>query len=408
MRINRFYTAFSLFLLSSAHAAAQSDRTEVCFDFRVNSSVVDSLYRDNAIRLREMTEFLRNVRQDSTLDLTEVSFRGAASPEDSYNLNHRLARERLAALESIVKQQIDVPDSIISRDDSYIPWDYLRQRVQDSDIKYKDEIIAILNEEPVFVDYHRAGEKIDRRVVKLQRLHGGKAWQNIYSKFFADMRNAYAVFVTCKKEIPKQKPLIEEPKPVFIEDSVVTTTPEEQPEMWIRRLHVKTNAVAWGFGMVNAAVEIDIAKHWSFTLPVYWSSWNYFKSTRKFRTLTFQPEVRYWLSENNTGFFVGAHFGLGWYNFATDGKYRTQDHDGSSPAPGGGLAIGYRLPLSHDHRWNVEFTAGAGAYRLHHDKFLNEPNGLLVRTEKKTYFGLDQAAITFSYAFGLNKKGGNK
>ncbi len=37
--------------------------------------------------------------------------------------------------------------------------------------------------------------------------------------------------------------------------------------------------------------------------------------------------------------------GLAYYNFAFNGKYRYQDHLRQTPALGGGLSIGYRLPL---------------------------------------------------------------
>ena len=46
----------------------------------------------------------------------------------------------------------------------------------------------------------------------------------------------------------------------------------------------------------NIAVEVDINKYWSVTLPVYYSALNYFTRTRKLRTLAFQPEVRWWFS----------------------------------------------------------------------------------------------------------------
>ena len=84
--------------------------------------------------------------------------------------------------------------------------------------------------------------------------------------------------------------------------------------------------------IANVAAEVDLAKHWSFTLPVYYSTWDYFKSTIKFRTFAVQPEFRNWLSEENDGFFAGAHFGLAYYNFAFDGDYRYQDHNRETPA----------------------------------------------------------------------------
>ena len=169
---------------------------------------------------------------------------------------------------------------------------------------------------------------------------------------------------------------------------------------------IKTNAMGVGLLMVNAAVEIDFAKQWSFHLPVYYSGWNYCTSTIKFRTLSFQPEVRYWFEKKHR-WFVGAQFGLGYYNLAFDGKYRYQDHDGETPALGGGLSVGYRIPLSENKRWQVEFVLGGGAYRLHYDRFYNEKNvadGQLYDTKKKTYWGLDNVAVSFSYRFELKKR----
>lgn len=183
--------------------------------------------------------------------------------------------------------------------------------------------------------------------------------------------------------------------------------------VWTRHLHIKTNMLGLGLAIANVAVEMDLARHWSFTLPIYYSAWDYFKSTTKFRTLSFQPEFRYWpwAAERNDGFFTGAHFGLAYYNIATNGKYRYQDHLRETPAIGGGVSIGYRLPIDRCNRWRIEFSVGAGAYSLHYDKFHNTSptkEGLMINSEKKTYLGIDQAAISFSYTFNLNRKGGRR
>ena len=158
----------------------------------------------------------------------------------------------------------------------------------------------------------------------------------------------------------------------------------------------------------NVGAEIDFAKHWSFTLPIYYSAWNYIKPTIKFRTFSIYPEVRYWLSPNNDGLFLDVHLGLAYYNFAFDGDYRFQDHNGEKPAIGGGLSIGYMLPISDNNRWRIEFSLGAGVYAVHYDKFFNTPNtkeGLMIDSGKMTYWGIDQAAISFVYTFNLKKKG---
>lgn len=389
---------------------SQEYRTEASFSFRVNSMAIDSIYNDNAVRMKEMRTFLQNIRRDSTISITKVTFSGAASPEASYEWNHKLAQGRLASLEKIVRQEIELPDSLVTYEDSYIPWGYLKDRVAASDIACKQKILDILNEKAVLVNYPLRGEKVDSRVIKLQKLNSGKVWKRMKSLFFPPMRNACAVFITYKRTVPTAK------KSETVSDTMTTTAPVAgatdnaveavKPEQWQRHLYVKTNTIGWAMGITNIAAEIDLARHWSFTLPFYWSAWNYFKQTLKFRTLALQPEVRYWFSENNEGWFTGAHFGLAWYNFATCGDYRIQDHGGHSPAIGGGLAAGYRLPVSRNKLWQLEFTVGAGGYKLHYDKFHNYKNGLLVDTKKKAWFGIDQAAVSITYSFSLGKKGG--
>ncbi len=182
----------------------------------------------------------------------------------------------------------------------------------------------------------------------------------------------------------------------------------QETEEWKREVHVKTNALGLGLAIANAGAEIDICEHLSFNLSMYYSSWDYFSPTVKFRTLSTQPELRYWVTETNEGFYAGAHFGCGYYNVATGGEYRTQDHDGKSPALGGGVAFGYRLPISRNNRWKLEFSLGAGIYSLNHDKFRNRPDGLLTFTEKKTYIGFDQAAISIVYSFEIKNDRGRE
>ncbi len=419
MWINRCYIILILTLLGCTAAYSQENRSEIFVDFRVNSTQIESGYKDNATRISELINFLRQVHADSTINIVNISFCGAASPEGSYQLNRMLARKRMESLEKLVRSKVELPDSVVTYDDSYIPWEYLITQISESEISHKQEILSILGEKSEIVDYH-SGRSIDNRILKLQKLDGGKVWQEMLRRFFSPMRNACVVFVTFRTEpLQKIEPVIAKVDSVYtieltptlpiLLDSIQPVKQKPIAEQWHRTLSVKTNALGLGLAIANAAVEIDLCKHWSFNLPVYYSAWDYFSETVKFRTLAVQPEIRYWFSEQNLcndGWYLGAHFGLAYYNIATNGEYRTQDHDGTSPALGGGLAIGYRMPISKNNRWKVEFSIGAGAYKLHYDKFRNYHNGLLVYTEKKTYIGIDQASVSFSYTFDLKRKGG--
>lgn len=419
MRIKHIILFLCFTLLFASAIYSQKQRTEVCIDFRMNSIVIDTTYMDNAARIHELNDFLRNIRQDTTVQVLAVSFKGVASPEDSYQRNRKLARGRINVVEKLVRNTIIFPDSIVFRDDRYIPWSMLKTKVANSQLKYKEEILAILEEDSVLVNYHRTGEKVDRRFVRIKQIDDGRTWSQMNNLFFKDLRHACVELLIYKKEPPK--PVIEpKPEPEIIEKEPVEEVPDTvqltdtipiPPKENFRNFHLKSNLLGLGMGVANVAFEIDMAKHWSFSLPVYYSAWNYFTSTIKFRTFAVQPEFRYWPSRKNNGFFAGGHFGMAFYNLAVNGDYRYQDHRRETPALGGGVSVGYRLPMSKNKRWQVEFVVGAGAYKLHYDKFYNNSHttqGLIAGSDRKTYWGVDQAAISFTYAFHLGKEGGSR
>ena len=156
----------------------------------------------------------------------------------------------------------------------------------------------------------------------------------------------------------------------------------------------------------NVGVEFDLGRYLSFNLPVYYSVVNYFTPTVKFRTLATQPELRVWPMTNKDGLFLGAHMGFAYYNFAFDGDYRYQDHDGKTPTLGGGLTLGYRIPISKNKNWKLEFGVGAGVYPLTYDLFENLPDvkkGQLFETRNNTYIGIDNVQIGISYRIPIKK-----
>lgn len=406
-------------------SATEEETAEFHVLFKVNSAKIDPSVYDNAKSINDAIRFLQNVKQDPTLEITEVSFCGTASPEGPYETNRRLANERLKALERFVKGLVTLPDDVVTNDCDYIPWNWLREQVEASDIADKEVVLNIIDQKPELIDY--PGRRlIDRRVLLLQNLNGGRTWRELYKRFFKEMRMASAVLVTVRRvEIPEVEPLTaplpetpaaEAETEVTAAEETVEVVVEEAPQQsdsddWYRKMYIKTNAPAWAMLWQNVAVEFDIAEHVSFALPVYWSPYNYGTQTLKFRTLTFMPELRWWARPDNMGFFLNAHFGLAYYNFATKGEHRYQDHDGTTPAVGGGIGLGYRFYFCRNRHWTMEVALGGGVYHLDYDIFLNKHNinsGYLIGRRKRTFYCLDQAALTFSYSFGLRKKGGAK
>ena len=189
---------------------------------------------------------------------------------------------------------------------------------------------------------------------------------------------------------------------------------EKADSLWHKEIALKTNVCGWAMLGANTAIEYDITPHLSLHVPVHYSGGlDYFKETIKFRGLVLQPELRWYprLSKEvkNDGFYLGAHFGLGWYNFALDGEWRYQDHNGTTPSLGGGLTLGYAVQFKRNPRWGMEFGIGGGAYSSKYDMFFNENNGPFHKTGiEEIWFGIDHVDISFTYKWDLAKKGGKK
>ncbi len=457
MRIQHIYNILRcislivLLLIGGGDAFAQTigeDTQEFNFYFHIKSADYDSLYMDNKEQLAALDTFLTYLENNPSVQVTHLAFRGAASPDGNYSVNRKYARLRMKWIEDIVRSRIEVPDSLVSHAFG-IAWLEFAEVVRKSDLKKKQTILNIIARGGRIVNVTE-GFRTDTRVLQLIDLEYGWLWLDLVKNYFDPLRTAKVTIRTQSRVLPPPQ-RIEQPESMVTVQEVHTAfaqTVEEEADTsslspkkkapsrrilrpyteslpltypgkpprtkpydllknrpFMYQLHVKTNALGWGIGMSNAAVEFDLCKHLSLNVPVYYSAWNYFVPDIKFRTFMLQPGLRFYIRENQLGWFVGAHFGMAYYNIAVDGSYRYQDHDGHSPALGGGLDLGYRMPITRSGHWWVEFSIGAGGYALHYDRFYNEPNGLMIDTQKKTYWGIDQANISFIYSINLEKGG---
>lgn len=417
--MRRVGIALLLTLFCAVASRAEEETTEFQVIFRLNSTRIDPALGDNARQVNDAIRFLNGLKDDPDREIVSVAFCGAASPEGPYEINRELASQRLREVERLVRDQVELPDNIVTYNPGYIPWNWLKEQVAASDMADKERVLEILDEKAEIVPWY-GNRTVDSRIPKLMELNGGATWKELNRKFFNEMRMASAVVVTYRQE-PEAVPI-----PPVMEPVVIAPEPEPEPEVvtveeeeivveetpdWYRKMYIKTNVPAWALLWQNLALEVDLAKHWSFAVPVYWSPYNYGKQTLKFRTLAVVPEFRYWPKAENMGFFINAHFGMAYYNYAKNGEFRYQDHDGKTPALGGGLGIGYRFYFCRNHHWTMEAAVGAGVYHLDYDIFQNTDrtsHGYLLGRKKRMFYGIDQAAFTISYSFGLRKKGGSK
>lgn len=404
-----------ILIAATVVAVAKSpDTVRVGVGFPVSSSSLDTLAEGNAEELARMRNVFGLIA-DSAAVLDSVTISGFASPEGSAEVNRVQADARCRALCDYIVSNYGIDSRLVNIPDTlYIDWAYLARLIEASELNEKQQILDIIKADSQMVRYGK-GRTIDSRVPQMQRQLPRTTWHRMLREVFPAMRTATAEIAytpvvkpqpdaddEAEPEPAEDEIAYPEPRPV-LPPAVVTIDSVEQTvyDEFTPHIDLKTNLVGWGMAITNLAVEYQWSPRWSVALPVYWSGWNYFSDTRKFRTLAVEPELRLWLGSR---FHVGIHGGLAWYNYAKNGDWRYQDKDGRTPALGGGLSIGWRTPISHNGRWWLELAAGYGVYRLKYDVFHNEPNGRLARTESRTFYGIDNAAVTIAYRFNLNRR----
>lgn len=160
--------------------------------------------------------------------------------------------------------------------------------------------------------------------------------------------------------------------------------------------HLGLNVIAAGMGVLSLTGEYDLNSEWSVAISAGYSAWNYGSSQRKFRTLFFRPEGRWWFAGHE--FFIEGHAALYYYNFALERwHYRIQDANGSHPALGGGIGAGWRHDFNSN--WSIQAQAGVGVYYLDYQRFVNKPNGALEDRIAKWRFAADNIGVSVIYTF---------
>ncbi len=384
--------------------ASESIRREARFDvaFPINSFKVERDFGTNAAVLDSLAELITAVRDESTyIELKEIGLNGTASPDGRLTSNLRLADRRMRSLRDYIVANYDIPNSVIILKEASVPWDEFREMIKD-----EPRLLHIVSKgsDDSWLD---AGIRMDR----LKALDGGAVWRRLARDVFPQLRRSVVMTVvieTLPEPAPAPGPESESCEYVYeeaVEAEVVEEAVEAAPEpvpaaRCHRSWHASTNVLAWTLGMTNLMGEYDFGCHWSVALSLYYSAWNYAKATRKFRAFIFRPELRWWPGEGHRGLFVDGHIQMAAYNFALPGwEYRIQDVGGRHPALGGGIGVGYRLPLGRSGRWAAEAAIGAGVYHLEYNRFVNEENGALVDRRERTFFGLDNVSVSVVYNF---------
>lgn len=393
--------------IRTEHVGVDSTEIRLAVEFKIDSFSILPDYSDNAVALDSLQRVIARAVTDPDFSISDIVVAGAASPDGNYNYNMRLARQRMQALGKYIRNNYTLPEGIsVEEGDSFVAWPDFRKSVSDSDLPEGEIVLKLASKgsDNSISDTHQ-------RLRNLRLLDKGKVWKNLANDIFPKLRTAVSITLATEtiRHITEEivtlpaDTIAVEPESVSepAEDSIAPEEPVTiEAPLCGRRWHLETNALEWALAISNIGGEYDFANRWSVALSLHYSAWNYGKSTRKFRTFIFRPEARYWFRDCHKGFFLDAHLQMAAYNFALPSwKYRIQDVDGKNPALGGGIGVGYRVPISKNGHWSFQTQLGIGVYHLKYDRFKNRANGPRVDTRSRVWAGIDNFAISIVYNF---------
>lgn len=186
----------SCFLPANAGQRADSIRIY----YRTGYRYVESAYRDNGTQLARFTKSVRTALRDGTIE--RIVVRSGASPDGANRANELLSERRADSLVSYIVRHTGIPLSSLKRQAAGILWDELRAQVAASEMPYRDEVLDVLDNTPVWI-FDARNRVVGGRKKRLMDLRGGEPYRYMLRKFFPDLRSS--VVVTLYIREPKSK-----------------------------------------------------------------------------------------------------------------------------------------------------------------------------------------------------------
>ena len=125
---------------------ARAEKGSAFVDYVVNKTNILPDYRGNRKEIAKIVATIDLVKNDPNVSITEINIHGYASPEGPYDNNTRLANGRAASLKEYVRSLYTLPEDIFTSNATPEDWDGLRRLVEGSDLKEKQEILALIDD----------------------------------------------------------------------------------------------------------------------------------------------------------------------------------------------------------------------------------------------------------------------
>ena len=187
-----------LFVLAGTGVWSQEVSDSVRIHYRRGYRGVDPDYHNNR---SELERFIRTLRREQESDrLERVVICSWTSPDGVTRYNELLAGRRADSLKSWLVRHAQIPGELVSVRGEGIGWGVLRQLVAVSDMLYKDEVLHILDNTPVWIrDSH--GKIVDGRKKQLMDLRGGQPYNYMMENIFPEVRSSLST-ICYRKSAP--------------------------------------------------------------------------------------------------------------------------------------------------------------------------------------------------------------
>lgn len=392
--------------VASAQTVAQADSARVYFSY--GESNFDPSYRGNGAAIDALVRIA--VSHDSAPECVIIN--SSTSPEGSLDANERLAARRCESMLEYLGSRVCLDGIRVKYSDKFTDFALMERLVRDDDAmkpRHKDQVLEKISSDSPF---------------SVNELKRTSAWEYMQGHILPLMRTALIVFVwdsgaaesgsgeenlafdvpyepsTEPVSEPVEGPVSEPVSEPVAEEPAGEPAPET-PEplaasgksITIWPVVLKVNTLSLPLLVPNLGVEVQPLDHWSISVPVYFSAFNWWYGNRKVRVLATQPEVRYWLRDDLSGIFFNVHGAVASFDIAPGGNFRYVS--GNTPLWDAGIGIGIKKNLG-DSRWGLEAGLGFGYVKGKYDYFYVS-DGSTAGNGGFDYIGPDQAFVSITY-----------
>ena len=362
--------------------------------FRVNRFNVFT--NDSLLTLLEK-EVIPIVNRDS-LQLVRMVIRGAASPEGPYLNNKMLGERRLDTLSNFFRSRLKFPvkDEVYTAEvviEDYSLLCTMMRMANDPDYFRVQMICNRILGTPATVSPEVTKKQSDALKRELKEADGGRLWKRLLKEYFPELRAA-RMLLFFQKYAPEPE---EEPEVMVMNRqpevpqtaSGVQTPPVVLPPAPIYRrelMSVKTNLLAYGAyvpgydkwcPMPNIAIEFyPLHGHFTFGFSLDHPWWQDYWGHKYFQIRNYQFETRFYTRSGDIsrrkpgegaafrGFYLSAYIHGGRFGICFD-----ESRGWVGEGVGGGIGLGYVVPLGKKGHWRLEFAAQAGYFTCKYDPY---------------------------------------